>query len=962
MQTWDDRPVAATAANAATALYERGRELLALAAAIEGAQAGSGSLVIIEGPPGIGKTRLLSETVAMAADRSLLVLAGSGFELERANPYGVARQLLERPLLTAAPQRRELLLEGAARHAGQALGIGSATGADAFAVLHGLYWLVANLADDAPLLLAVDDLQWADPASVRFMSYLARRLAELRAALIVGVRPREVNSDEGAPELLTQADAVVLCPAALTERATTALLTDRLSACPAVELTAACHHATGGNPFLLHELSVAMRDEGLAGRSAGVERLADLRPQPLVRSVERRLASMPAAARMLAEAVAVTGRDATLRDAAAVAQIDVREAQTAVTALVRAELLAAELPLAFVHPLVRAAVYGDLEPVHRAALHAAAARRLTEAQAPPERIATHLLHVEPAGTSQVAATLWQAAGAALARGAPDAAVALLARALAEPPAGELRANILGALGLAEFLTRPAGPDARAHLRAAIAATADEADRARLWLLLARATLIGCSGPSSVAVLQGALAALPGSPEEPVERLRTALIGEAAGHPLTAALADQLTDHLDEPPGLTPAERLRLCSCALAEGRRAGSAARTIALSRRALGGNALIEHETGDFTSIAQLIHHLVFADALADADTLAAAALDDARARGSTYGVLAMTAARAWVCFRAGDLPSAEVDARQVFTHPMLMELGRPFTAGVLASTLVDRGGLDDAASVLADLDYDGDTARGSHGALVLVARGRLRRAQGDRAGAITDFLEYGRRMVALGWDNPAIAWRAEAAEDLAALGEHRRAERLASAQLGRGRRWGAPSAIGAGLRAAGLATGGEDGIEQLREAVRVLAASPARLEHARTMLVLGGALRRCGLRIEARVVLRDAIERSRRCGATALSCAGQAELIAAGARPRRKRFSGVEALTASERRVGTLAAEGLTNREIAQILFVTARTVENHLGHVYVKLGISSRRGLAGALDGARDEPFEIPFSGRG
>ena len=951
--------MAATAADAAPALYERSRELLALAAAIEGAHAGSGSLVIVAGPPGIGKTRLLSEAATIAADRGLLVLAGSGSELERPNPYGVARQLLERPLLTAQRHRRESLLHGAARHAGQALGIGTATGADAFAVLHGLYWLVANLADDAPLLLAVDDLQWADPASVRFTSYLARRLAELRVALIVGLRPRELSGDESAPELLTQAGAVVLCPAALTERATAALLTDRLSACPAPELTAACHHATGGNPFLLHELSVAMRDEGVGGKPAGVERLAELRPQPLVRSVGRRLASMPAATRMLAETVAVMGRDATLRDAAAVTRIDEREAQDAVIALVRAELLAAELPLAFVHPLVRAVVYGDLEPVRRAALHAAAACRLTETQAPPERIAGHLLHVEPAADAHVAATLGQAARAALARGAPEAAVALLARALAEPPAGELRASILGALGLAEFLTRPAGPPARAHLRAAIDATADEAERARLWLLLARATLIGCSGPSSVAVLQEALAALQGSPDEPLERLRTALIGEAAGHPLTAALADRLTEDLDEPAGLTPTERLRLCSCALAEGRRAGSAARTIALSRRALGGDALIEHETGDFTSIAQLIHHLVFADALADADALATAALDDARTRGSTFGVLAMTAARAWVAYRAGDLPSAEVDARQVFTHPMLMELGRPFTAGVLASTLVERGRIDEAAAVLADLDYDGDTARGSHGALVLIARGRLRRAQGDRAAALADFLEYGRRMVALRWDNPAIAWRAEAAEDLAAIGEHRRAARLASAQLRRGRRWAAPSAIGAGLRAAGLAASGEDGIEHLREAVAVLAASPARLEHARTMLVLGGALRRCGLRVQARVVLRDAIERSRRCGATALSRTGQDELIAAGARPRRRRFAGVEALTASERRVCALAADGLTNREIAQILFVTARTVENHLARAYVKLGISSRRGLAGALDGARDEPVEIPLS---
>jgi DNA-binding CsgD family transcriptional regulator len=199
----------------------------------------------------------------------------------------------------------------------------------------------------------------------------------------------------------------------------------------------------------------------------------------------------------------------------------------------------------------------------------------------------------------------------------------------------------------------------------------------------------------------------------------------------------------------------------------------------------------------------------------------------------------------------------------------------------------------------------------------------------------------------NPAfLAWRSQAALALLRLGEQDEARRLAGEELELSRIWGAPRALGAALRAAGLVEGGERGLALLQEAVGVLTDSPAKLEHAKARTELGAALRRANHRSEAREQLRRAVELATICGATPLAERAETELRATGARPRRIALSGIEALTPSERRVAQRAVEGATNREIAQTLFVTPKTVEVHLSSVYRKLGISSRSQLPAAL----------------
>jgi DNA-binding CsgD family transcriptional regulator len=149
------------------------------------------------------------------------------------------------------------------------------------------------------------------------------------------------------------------------------------------------------------------------------------------------------------------------------------------------------------------------------------------------------------------------------------------------------------------------------------------------------------------------------------------------------------------------------------------------------------------------------------------------------------------------------------------------------------------------------------------------------------------------------------------------------------------------------GLVIGGERGIEKLRASVELLEQSPRRLELAHALVELGAALRRANRRADAREPLSRGMELAHRCGAVPLVARARAELQATGARPRRLVLTGVDALTAQEHRVAELAAEGLSNPEIAQALFVTRRTVETHLRHAYQKLGIGTRHELTQALE---------------
>jgi DNA-binding NarL/FixJ family response regulator len=267
------------------------------------------------------------------------------------------------------------------------------------------------------------------------------------------------------------------------------------------------------------------------------------------------------------------------------------------------------------------------------------------------------------------------------------------------------------------------------------------------------------------------------------------------------------------------------------------------------------------------------------------------------------------------------------------------------LADALAERG---DPAGARRELDRGSDPGNDSDSARwFALSRLRVLRVEGRWSEALAAGREIGERFA---WVvNPAASgWRGLAAEALARLGRHAEAVALAEEELALARRWGAPGTLGRTLRTLGSLRG-PAGAAELEEAVAVLEGSPARLEHARALAALGAALRRGRRPQDAREPLRRALDLAASCDATGLAADVRTELYATGARPRTSRLAGVAALTASERRVAELAAAGATNRDVAQALFVTPKTVEVHLSNAYRKLGIRSRRDLPGALASA-------------
>jgi DNA-binding CsgD family transcriptional regulator len=275
-----------------------------------------------------------------------------------------------------------------------------------------------------------------------------------------------------------------------------------------------------------------------------------------------------------------------------------------------------------------------------------------------------------------------------------------------------------------------------------------------------------------------------------------------------------------------------------------------------------------------------------------------------------------------------------QAFLADALLERGQIAAAGQVADALEPYEEWVDSLAALAGQAFD--------------ARGRVRLAQGRRDEGIADLALSGERHEAIGVRNPNLThWRSRLA--LALGRESAEARELVETELARAREAQCSRAIGVALRARGILDGTEDGIATLREAVAVLEATPARLEHARALASLGAALRREGHRAEAREPLRGALDLADRLGAVRVAEEARLELAATGARPRRRRLSGPESLTPTEHRVAEMAATGMSNREIAQALFVSRKTVEMHLGHAYGKLDIHSREELPVALRGA-------------
>jgi ATP/maltotriose-dependent transcriptional regulator MalT len=368
------------------------------------------------------------------------------------------------------------------------------------------------------------------------------------------------------------------------------------------------------------------------------------------------------------------------------------------------------------------------------------------------------------------------------------------------------------------------------------------------------------------------------------------------------------------------------------------------LALKAMEGGTLLDADNGLFWMGAMLT--LVMADR-PEANPLWEQTLAQAHRNGSLFSRLSVSL---WDgCFKLmqGELAVAEESLRSNLAMVDIYGINVPqaasYTNGFLGGVRLEAGDVEGAREVLEGVVIsDGDMSDGTNFARRTLVGIHLAEGNGEAALAAAEDLErHSARTKNPRW----VPWRSLKAQALALAGRREEAIALAEEEVALARRWGAPSGLGHSLRVLGELRGPE-GLAQLDEAAVLLERSNQRVERARAFAALGAEIRRARRPTDAREPLRRALELAEQSGAHALAEHVRSELYATGARPRTTALDGVESLTERELRVATLAAEGQTNRDIAQILYVTPKTVEVHLSNSYRKLGIASRRELPAAL----------------
>ncbi len=933
----------------ATPLLDRTPELSAIAAALSSAVSGKGSTLLVEGAAGIGKTRLLAEACERAAATGMTVLSARAAEFEGGYAWGVVRQLFE-PLLRADARRP--LRDDAVALASPALIRGSKLGEeDAFAVMHGLYWLTVDITQRAPLLVAVDDLHWADQPSLSFIAHLARRLDGLPLLQVLAVRePRSATVQERAAtaSLAAEAAVTVLRPRPLGAAACAELVRGELGGDPAPAFLEACREVTGGNPLLLTALLAGLAAEGIRGRDGDVPRLLGLAPDTVSRSVLLQLGRMSPAALMAARGVALLGTSATTARVGRLAGLDADACAEAIGALMAEQLVEGDRTLRFVHPLVRSAVYQDLAPPLRQRWHQRAARMLEVDGAAAEEVTVHLLAAGTAGDDWVVDRLRKAAADAIGRGAADVATLCLERALAEPPSPEVRGDVLLELGRAETMHAPAS--AVVHLAESLRVTTDTQRCAAIALALAAALALCGRFADAVARLEAAIAQCGDEDSDLATSLQAALLNAArwdlATRPVTRPLLERIRARVAAGEQVDPQLHSNLAIELAAVGQ---DRERAVWHAREALSATPRLMSVAS--AALPETISVLLFADLDREAREWAQTWMRLAQQRGWPLSSAVAATVTALIALYGGEVSDAAAYGQEALQGRGDVWIST-FAVAFLVPAMIERDEIDAARALLAGRNLTGQLDPTWPSNPVRHARGMLHAIVGEHAAACGDQLTAGDLAERWGIQNPAMMpWRSAAALSLSALGERQQASRLCAAEIDLARRWGAGRAIGVALRAAGVVEGGN--IEHLTEAVTVLRASPAPLELARALIDLGAAHRRVGARTKARELLHEGLDLAHSLGGLRLANLAHRELVVAGGRPRRRAIRGRDALTPSELRIALLAADGQTNRQIAQALFVTQRTVETHLTSTYEKLGIRSRPGLPAALAGSNPGP---------
>ena len=935
-------PVSAGAT--ADPLEDREREVAVLEQCLTDLRHGQASFVLIEGPAGLGKTRLLAELRSRAVGEGMTVLSARGSQLEREYGFGVVRQLFE-PLL-ATPGAADGLMSGAAAGA---LGVFDTTGEvphprveGMFPVLHGLYWLAVNAAAGCALVLTVDDLQWSDSGSMAWLLYLTRRLEGIPVLVAATLRAGERHSSAELVAELTQEPLIVpIHPGPLTAGGVGSLVRARLGEHADEAFVVACHRTTGGNPLLLRQLLRALEAERVRPDASHADTVRAIGSRAVSSLVLMRFARMPVAARTVARAVAVLGDGASLPAVASLSHLSEQEAAAALDGLVRAEVLRDDYPLGFVHPLVGDAVYGDLPPGERELLHERASRVLGAGGATPERIAAHLLIVTPRGDHGVVRLLREAAQREVDRGALQSATAYLRRALEEPPPTEARAELLLDLGRLEASTD--GPAALQHLTEAYQTLDDEAQRADAACVLARSLVFAGERGQAAAVARAAREALPEDLDDHRQMLLALERITGFMHDLDPASYDK--DAKPEIRGEGPGARSLAATLAWEEVIDVGNRTRAIELAQFSVADGVLQQVDAGLLWVVTGITLEMCGEDTMA----FWTQALADAHARGGLFAALGTHLWRGFVEWRRGDLREAYqsfVTTAEQSERWGSAKIGQQYVDAFLVGVLLDQGRVEAARAQLESVrehDRLGDGVRlfGEAESDVLLAEGKPEQAL-EALARVQDSMTTIRNPV---WR----PWRCQQAAALAAMGQHEPARTLLDEELALARRWGAPSTIARVLRLRGE-LGGADGVEDLRESVALLEKEPVLLERARSYLALAQALLAGPEELpaeleEAMAALFAALDLAETCAADGVRRT-VAQLLAKQGIIIPDEVRQVVCLTTTERRIASLAVDGVSDREIAEAFFLTPRTISATLGSVKDRLEVSTLDELRTAL----------------
>ncbi|WNI23552.1 AAA family ATPase [Streptomyces sp. ITFR-16] len=889
-------------------LFRRAEEVSLLEKLIEGCGEGNSGLILVEGAVGCGKSEFL-ETVAVNAEkRGALVLRGMGTADERRHPLGVLRQLTADAPAGALPA-----LPSSPAEAGR---VGA---------MREFASAVRELSTTAPVVICVDDLHHVDELSGRYLLHLTRGTRQAKVLLVVTESVHEHGDDPLLrTELLRLPHFVRLRLERFTHEAVRAMLPER----PEGE-TARLHRASGGNPLLLRAL---LQDPAARPGEAYAQ------------AVRACLHRCGPATGELTGAIAVLDSLATASFTARLSGATETAAARALTALAAAGLLTAGPGGGFCHPAARDAVLEGMEPDARRALHREAALLARAHGAPDTTVAAQLLAAHHTDEDWALPVLRSAADQHAADGALDEATALLRFAREGCPDETCRAEVSVRLSVVTGRTDPAAAERR--LAEPLAALAAGRLEPRALGPLARALAAQGRIDESTEVLERLAAGegrhpgaerrhgdIPG--DDPLDGLsafpqwgatgRRCAPVEPGGHPVGRAVRGAV-----HPAALwaLPAEAEE------------GAAAQAAELFLR---GATLAE---GMVEPTVQALRTLLYLDGAERALPWCEAFADQAAARRATGWQTAFAGLLAEARLRLGDLTGAVATAESALC-------AAPARGGVqlcaVTATLVrayTAMGRPEAAAAVLSRPVPAQLTGSIHGLAYLRARGHYALATSRFHAALGDFLDIGRHMKRWGLDRPRVLpWRADAAEALFRLGETHQADRFLADQLTT-RDANDPWVRGMSLRLRASLREPKERQAMLTKAVDDLHRSGDQYELARAMGDFGQVLRVLGEPARAAMVNRRAWHVAKECGADALCVTilpghtGEAPEAAAAAGAPQADL--VASLSESEKRVALLAVHGHTNREIAQKLYITVSTVEQHLTRVYRKLEIPGRQAL--------------------